>query len=167
MSSNGEEPQQIFDASPYLKLKIDKDGKWFQNGAEIVHPEVYQVFCKALERSPDGGYRVRIGQEICDVEVEDAPFIVQRIIEPDTPGEPPELELNDGTTEQLVPERFWIGDENVPYTYVKSGDFHARFTRPAYYQIAKHIKEGEESDQFFFTFGDRSIRIETRGKPTE
>ena len=131
---SGEGTDEVFDATPYLKLFFDKEGRWFQNGAEIVHPQVYLLFSRSLERAQDGGYQVRVGQEICRVEVEDAPFVVKNVTELDE--DRLRMELNDGTREIFEPERFWIGEENVPYAFVKEGRFRARFSRPAYYQLA-------------------------------
>lgn len=147
----------VFDASPYLKLVIDKEGRWFQNGAEIIHPEIYRLFNQLLEKAPDGGYLVRMGQEICKVEVEDAPFVVRRLIEDD--HDKFLLELNDGTREPFDPKRFWIGGQNIPYSRVKSGVFHARFSRPAYYQLARYIVTDENEKEFFLLLDGKRVPI--------
>lgn len=161
-STNGEEP--LFDNSPYLKLVIDKEGRWFQNGAEIIHPQIYLTFCRALEKTPDGRYQIRIGNEICRVEVEDTPFVVRRILE----GEDGRLNmlLNDESIEPFHPRRFWIGDDNVPYAEVKQSRYHARLLRPAYYELAKHITMDEDGNAFFLVDGGRvPIREKTREQP--
>ncbi len=155
--------QRVFDATPYLKLLIDKEGRWFQNGAEIIHPEIYRALNRLLEPIPGGGYQIRSGKEICRVEVEDAPFVVQRIVQ-----EAPSslvLELNDGTREDFRPDRFWIGDQNIPYTKIKADVFHARFSRPAYYQLAEHIVGDESENNFFIVINGEKWPIE--GKPME
>ncbi len=146
----------VFDATPYLKLVIDRDGRWFQNGAEIIHPQIYATFCQALERTDDDGYRIRIGKETCRVEVEDAPFVVQRIFSGD--ADRLFIQLNDGTTEVFEPENFWIGERNIPYTVVKQGLFHARLSRPAYYELAKYVIV-EEDEQAFFLLDGRRTRV--------
>ena len=153
-----DENQQVFDATPYLKLFIDKDGRWFQNDAEIIHPNVYAVFCQALEVTPDGGYQVRIGREICRVEVEDAPFVVQAMIE--KKNKRLLMHLNDGSEEVFDPEPFYIGKGNVPYTEVKGRTFKARFSRRAYYQLAEFVIE-QNGDFYLNVSGKRSrIRFE-------
>jgi uncharacterized protein len=153
--------EQVFDASPYLKLFIDKEGRWFQNGAEIIHPKIYRQFNEMLEKTPDGGYQVRSGREICRVEVEDAPFVVLRIMEDH--DDCPSLELNDGTIEPLDPDRFWIGDENVPYVAVKGGTFHARFSRPAYYQAARYIVQDEADRGYYLVIRGKRTPLQLRG----
>lgn len=152
------EDGKVFDATPYLKLVIDKDGRWFQNGAEIIHPEIYRQFNQMLEKLPDGGYQVRLGQEVCRVEVEDAPFVIVRA-SMDGDGRIA-LVLNDGTVEILNAEEFWIGKDNVPYCRVKNGEFRARFSRPAYYQISEHMVAGDEG-QFFLEIDGVRTRINT------
>src|SRR5208283_3610871 len=116
-------------------------------GAEIIHPEIYRLFTGMLEKTADGGYRVRFGGEVCRVEVEDAPFVVQGV-DKEAEGSIV-IQLNDGSREPLDPEHFWIGSANVPYCKIKGGEFHARFSRPAYYQVARYIISDEDERVFF------------------
>ena len=148
---------EIFDVSPYLKLVIDKDGRWFQNGAEIIHPEIFRMFTGLLEKTADGGYIIQFGRETCRVEVEDAPFVVQCVNE-EAEGRIV-IQLNDDSLEALDPERFWIGSENVPYCKVKEGVFHARFSRPAYYQLARYIVSGDDEKVFFLLIDGKRTEI--------
>jgi uncharacterized protein len=150
--------EAVFDASPYLKLVIDKECRWFQNGAEITHPQIYQLFNRFLERTADGGYQVRMGREVCRVEVEDAPFMVRRITTDDRGA--PALELNDGSRELLDPHRFWIGEANVPYCEVKEGLFFAKFSRAAYYELARHIVT-DDDEHFFIELDGSRIPVAT------
>lgn len=144
--------QSVFDVSPFLRLFINKEGKWFQNGAEIIHPRIRRHFISLLQKSPEGRYYLRMGREVCDVEVEDAPFVVVSVWEDQ--GQSLQIELNDGSLEQFHPDRSWIGKENIPYCMVRERAFHARFSRPAYYQLARYImSEGE--DFFFVIAGER------------
>ena len=145
------------DVTPYLKLVIEKDGRWFQNGVEIIHPEIYKYFNELLEKTADGGYQIRSGNEFCSVEVEDAPFVVQAVSEVED-GKI-YIRLNDGSDEPLKPEWFWIGRDNVPYCLIKSGSFHARFSRPAYYTLARHIVADEEGQNFFLHIDGRRTAI--------
>jgi uncharacterized protein len=151
---------QVFDASPYLKLVIDREGRWYQNGAEIIHQAIYLTFCNALEKTADGEYRVTLGRETCRVEVEDAPFVVQRVDEGDD-GKL-YLLLNDRTSEPFEPEKFRIGDSDVPYTDIKDGRFHARFSRPAYYQLAEHIVF-DDSGKAFFSLDGMNVPVIKKG----
>jgi hypothetical protein len=157
-----QEEQEVFDATPYLKLIIDKDGRWFQNGAEIIHPAVRRHFMGLLERTADGGYRIRSGREVCRVEVEDAPFVVTAIGGDERRGLT--IVLNDDTAEPFHPDTFWIGDANVPYVKVKDGTFHARFSRSAYYRIAEFIHSTDDETFFLEVGGNRTkVRCASKG----
>ncbi len=133
-----------------------------RNGAEIVHPEIYRFFCRTLEKMADGEYIVRFGREVCRVEVEDAPFVIQSI---DEEGGGIVVQLNDGTREAFDAVHFWIGDENIPYCRVKEGAFHARFSRPAYYQLASHIVSDNYEKNFFLLVNGERIPIKYEDQP--
>ncbi len=156
-NNTNDDAQEIFDATPYLSLFIDKEGRWFQNGAEIIHPRIYRLFSGSLSRSEAGGYQVRVGNQVCAVEVEDAPYVVQ-CIETAESGQIV-LILNDETREPFQPEDFWIGTENVPYVSIRGGQFHARFSRPAYYQLAEYVNS-EDEESFYFTIGGQRIPVQ-------
>jgi len=143
-----------FDASPFVKLFIDKEGRWFQNGAEIIHPGIYRLFCDALEEVPEGGYRVKIGRETCRVEVADTPFVVKAIRDGANGGI--SLLLNDGTLDDFDPNQFWISADGTPYCHVKGGLFPARFLRPAYYALAQYVVE-EDGSYYFAMKGDKFL----------
>lgn len=160
MDNNNE--KSVFDATPHLKLFIDKEGRWFQNGAEIIHPQIYRLFCENLTKKPDGTYQLSLGREVCDVEVEDAPFVVLRIHK--TEQGPITIELSDGTQEEFIPGNFWIGADNKPYCLVKEGRFHAGFSRPAYYQIAHYIEEAETTGEFIFNINGEKTSVDNTSK---
>ncbi len=151
---------EVLDVSPWLKLVIDKEGKWFQNGAEIIHPGIYKQFCSLLQKSPDGGYFVKMGREVCRVEVEDVPFVILSVVQDQ--GEGLSILLNDGTYESLNPELLIIGAGNVPYCDVKNGVFAARFSRKAYYQLAEHIDSNEDGSHFHLVVGGLKYAIKVK-----
>ncbi|RLB20203.1 MAG: hypothetical protein DRG71_10075, partial [Deltaproteobacteria bacterium] len=67
------------------------------------------------------------------------------------------IHLSDGTKEELEPETLFVGNEDVLYCKVKGGKFPARFLRPAYYQLAEHIRE--EEGQFYLFLGKEKYSI--------
>ncbi len=151
-----------FDVTPYLRLFIDKDGKWYQNGVEIIHPGVLRQFMEALETDSDNHYRIRIGREVCSVEVEDTPFVVTGVSE-DKDGNVLLL-LNDGTLEIFNPETLRINDSNIPYSMVHNGKFPVRFSRPAYYQFAERLDFDDSEQAFFISLNGKKIRIKSPEK---
>lgn len=134
---------------PPCLITIDRDGRWFHKGAEMVHREFIRLFFENLHLEPDGRYVIRMRGDACTVDVEDTAFVVQQV-RPDRSGDGGEkllLGLSDDTTEPLVPATLQVGADNVLYCRVKNGAFPARFLRPAYYQLAEFIVQ--EDDLFF------------------
>jgi hypothetical protein len=155
--------EKLVDVTPYLKLVIDKDGRWFQNGSEIIHPEIYKYFNGLLKKTSDAEYQIRMNNEVCRVEVEDAPFVVQAVHEVGKTTIC--IHLNDGSEEPFNPELFWIGKDNVPYCHVKNGSFHARFSRPAYYALTPYIVADSDEQNFFLHIDGHRTPIKNSRPP--
>ncbi|HDZ24632.1 MAG TPA: DUF1285 domain-containing protein [Desulfobacteraceae bacterium] len=140
---------------PPCEISIDKEGRWFHKGAEIVRRDLIQLFYAHMKRDRQGRYLLYWQEKPCFVEVEDTAFVVKGIDEKDGAFF---LHLSDDSTEGLAPETLSVGPDNVPYCRVKNGQFPARFTRAAYYQLAGHIEE-EEGRGFFLRMGSKKYLI--------
>lgn len=125
-------------------IYIDKEGRWFHNGVEMIHRGMIELFYQHMEMDSKGRYIIKLNDDICYVDVEDTPFVVKGVNIDRTSGEIRIL-LSDGSIEILDPSTLWVGDNNVLYCKVKDCKFPSRFLRPAYYEIAKwiHEKDGE------------------------
>jgi hypothetical protein len=128
---------------PPCFIRIDKDGKWYHRGAEMIHRPFIRLFYQNLKRDEEGRYIIEWNGERCYLEVEDTPFVVRTISqEQDAAGDRRfMLTLTDDSDEPLAPETLFVGKENVLYCLVRGGEFRARFSRPAYYELARHIVE--------------------------
>jgi hypothetical protein len=143
---------------PPCFIFVDKEGKWFHKGAEMVRREIIRFFCDRLELDHSGRYVIRLDEESCYIEVEDTPFVVQAVHFEEIGGrETLRISLNDDTREALRPESLYVGVENVLYCKVKEGRFVARFHRPAYYQLAEFVKEVD--GEFYLPLNGRSHLI--------
>ncbi len=140
---------------PPCEIRIDKEGCWFHQGAEIINKGIVHLFYASMEMEPSGRCVIAWKGERCYVEVEDAPFVVKRVAEAGTGFT---IHLNDETVEALSPETLTGGKDHVLYCRVKNGRFPARFNRPAYYQLAEHIEE-EEGGGFFIRSGGKKYPI--------
>jgi len=143
-------------ASPY-ELRIDRDGKWFHEGVEIIHKEIRNLFSRNLGRNKDGGYCVRIDSDECPVIVEDAPLVVIRV----TPAQDDDglvLLMNDGGEERLDAQTIVFNSSNIPYCRVR-GDLEARFSRQAYYQLAEFIEYDEEVDKYWLVLDNERVKL--------
>ena len=128
------------------EIRIDREGCWYYNGAQIVHQAILDLFNASIEHDGSGGYRLRIGQETNPIVVEDTPYVVTHI-EPELSGAGVSgftIRLSDGTREMLCLESLFISPDNIPYCRVKSGSFPARFLRSPYYDLAGHIQQDAE-----------------------
>ena len=132
------------DRMPPCHIRIDKEGRWYHLGVEMVHQDFIKLFYRHMERDQSGRYIIDWAGDRCYVEVEDAPFVVQRA---DFKGSDQGdrscfiLYLNDDSREALSPESLYLGEKVVLYCMVKEGRFPARFNRPAYYQIGAYVEE--------------------------
>jgi len=129
---------------PPCFILIDREGRWFHKGAEMIQRDIVRLFYEHIEVDSLGRYVVRLGDESCYLDVEDTPFVVQRVrFEDDGDIQNLRVFLSDDTEEALNPETLFVGEENVLYCTVKQGRFSARFHRPAYYQLAEFVQEEE------------------------
>jgi uncharacterized protein len=124
-------------------ISIDKEGRWYHKGAEMIHREFIRLFYEHMSVDSTGRYIIEWAGERCFVEVEDTAFVVRGVTPEEIEGKGLQgfrLLLSDDTVEALQPETLSVGRDHVLYCQVK-GRFPARFSRPAYYQLAAHIEE--------------------------
>lgn len=147
---------------PPCSILIDKEGRWFHKGLEMIRRDIVQLFYRNMRADSKGRYIITMAGDRCYVDVEDTPFVVWRTVvsDDDRNGSRFSLYLSDDSTEELDPETLEVGDGNVLYCKVRNGDFPARFSRPAYYQLAKYIEE--ENNVFFLPANGRKYPIRDR-----
>ncbi len=56
-------------------VTIDREGKWWYQGNQIIHPDILVLFKQSLEKDPEtGGLFIDYRGEQLSVEVETCPF---------------------------------------------------------------------------------------------
>jgi uncharacterized protein len=135
----------------FPRLRIDRDGLWYHEGAEVTHEGILASLRDGLLRDADGHY-LQIGPVRVPVEVDDAPLVVVRV---EADGEGLAVILNDGSREPLQPEALRLGPGEVPYATVKEGRFQARFSRAAAYQLLQRLEEDPDSGSAALVLGPR------------
>ena len=146
---------------PPCMIYINKEGKWFHKGNEMIHRTIINELYSNLTIDSNGEYLIVRGSEKCFVEVEDTPFIITGVDFDDTKGTGNEeiiLSLIDDTRENLDPATLSVGDLNILYCRIKNNSFRARFSRASYYQIASRIKE--EGGRYYLPFNNMKYYIE-------
>jgi hypothetical protein len=152
-----------------LEIRIDKDGIWYFHGKEMKRHDIIQHFYQHLKRDSDGNYLIEIDNDCCLVSVEDAPYVIRSIAVSCSKddGEPCiELSLTDGSNEDLNRDTpLWTGNNNVMYCRVKRGEYTARFSRSAYYQLCKYAEYDPEREQYFINITNRSYPVASSRQP--
>ncbi len=139
---------------------IDKEGRWYHKGAEMIRRDFIRLFYKNMELDSEGRYVINWSGERCRVDVEDTAFVVQRVVSQDgerTGNARFVLNLSDDTEEDLMPDTLCVGPDNVLYCRVKNRIFPARFNRAAYYQLAEHIEE--ENESYYLSLNGKKYKI--------
>ncbi len=146
---------------PPCLIFIDKEGRWYHEGAEMIHREFIRLFYNNMELDSLGRYIIDWKGQRCYVEVEDTAFVVRRVVWQDKgDGDGKErliLSLSDDMQEELMPDTLYVGRDNVLYCSVKNRTFPARFTRAAYYQLAGYVEE--ENGTYYLPLNGRKNKI--------
>ncbi len=138
------------------RLRVDRDGDWFDDDVPITHPGVLANLRGSLRRD-DGGYFIQTRVRI-PVAVEDVPWVVVRV---EARGERLHVVLNDGSEADLDPAAVrFRGD--VPYGPVKGGAFEARFSRAATFQLLRLADYDEATGRGVLRVGGREIPLARR-----
>ena len=135
------------------KIRFGKDGLWYSDEEVIPNRAICRLFSRALQVLPDGRARLELGEDKADVIIEDTPWVVMTV-----EGDPAagfRVRLNDETEEPLDPSALRVGAANVLYCRVKGGAHEARFLRPAYYELMRHVEVGPGGEGVLHVAGRR------------
>jgi hypothetical protein len=142
------------------KLRIGRDGEWFDDDVEITHAGILANLRGNLRRDAEGYYiqtRVRI-----PVVVDDVPWIVTRV---SVEGNRLHVVVNDGSEQNVDPGTLRLAAGDVPYCQITRGGgdaptvFEARFARPAAFQLLAMADYDEASGRGTLRVGDREITL--------
>jgi hypothetical protein len=121
---------------------VDRDGRVFHDGTEIVDAPTLRFFLLAMRRQPDGRYLVVCQGEYNWFTAPDTPFVVQRVhVTRESDGVAAvDLELTGGYRERLDPATLASAADQL-VCRVRQGAFPARFGRVAMQQLAPLIDD--------------------------
>ncbi len=142
------------------KIRFGRDGLWYSDDEVIPNHAIRRLFSRTLQVLPDGRGRLELGEDRADVVIEDTPWVVTHV-----EGDPRSgfsVVLNDETREPLDPATLSVGADDVLYCAVKGGAHRARFLRPAYYALMRHVETGPDG-ACVLPVSDRRVRIPARG----
>jgi uncharacterized protein len=127
------------------RYQVDRDGRVFHDGTEIVDPAVLRLFLRTMSRTDDGRCLVLCQGERNWFEAADTPFVVHRI-RPSVEGtalRAVELCFAGDYREPLDP-RTLETERDLLFCRVRGGRFRARFGRVAVQQLAPFLLETAE-----------------------
>jgi uncharacterized protein len=123
-------------------IRLDRQLRWWHDDVLIEHPRIVEVFNTSLGLDEAGRHVLRIGNDWCVVQVEDAAYEV-RTADVTDDGRV-SLRLSDRTAEALEPASLVPGADGVVACRVKGGRARARFSRDAQYQLGLLLEEGPD-----------------------
>ncbi|HZP39560.1 MAG TPA: hypothetical protein VFE48_24055 [Methylomirabilota bacterium] len=131
---------------------VDREGRVFHDGTEIVDPAVLRFFLLAMTRAEDGRYLVLCQGErnwfhVDDPALAGSPFVVQRLRLDTDEGGPRRVELVfAGDHHEPLDPRSLESEGGQLFCRARGGRFRARFGRVALQQLAPFLRdEGEGS----------------------
>lgn len=142
------------------RLRIDRNGDWFDDDVEVTHRGVLANLRAGLRRDADGYFiqtRVRI-----PVHVDDVPWVITRL---QPRGGELSVQVNDGTEEIVDAASIRIGPGQVPYCAIKGGTFLARLDRAAAYQLLSLADYDETTERGALRLGGRVYPLGPRAEP--
>ncbi len=137
------------------RLRIDRDGVWFHDDAEVTHAGIVANLRDNL-RVDERGHYLQIGPARVPVEVEDAPFVVERV---EGEGEGLVATLNDLSREPVALDTLRVDERGIPRCRVKAGRFDARLSRAAAYQLLQRAQPDEEAGRSVLVLGGRRYPV--------
>jgi hypothetical protein len=147
---------------PY-EIQIDKEGIWYFRGEEMIRKDIVHYFYEHLKAGEEGSFYIEVDDQRFHIGVEDVPYVIMSVelIQPQEEERPCfVIALTDGKTEILNLDRpLRRGKDNVLYARVRKGEFEARFSRPAYYQLCRYIECDQTNEVYVLKTNHFSVPI--------
>ncbi len=119
-------------------IRLDADGRFWHEGAEVTHHGLRAAFFRWLDRNPDGRWVLRLDeQRFVYLDVDDAPFVITSLR---FDGPRIFAHLVDDTEEELAYDSVRLA-HGVAYATVKGGRFPARLSRSAWGALGERVTE--------------------------
>lgn len=137
---------------PSGALRLDRDGCFWHGQQRVEHPRILSMLRAQFQRLEGGGYGYQLGPHRVEVELEDAPFVVESVIVGD---QEIRLWLSNDQQQALRPETLeYRGD--VPYCRLENDD-PARFLPGAALTLGHQLEQ--RGDDFVLCLGGQETVI--------
>jgi uncharacterized protein len=121
-------------------IRLDADGRFWHEGAEVTHHGLRAAFWRWLDRNPDGRWVLRLDdQRFVYLDVDDAPFVVRSAR---WDGDRVLMRLSDDSEEELDYATLRLAPSGLPYCKVSRG-FDAKISTLAWNTLGERIDDGQ------------------------
>ncbi len=122
-------------------ITIRKNGKWYYGNAEMFRRNILNILAAHIEKSGDGNYCIKLGDDINPITVEDVPFLANGYLEEESGIK---LVFHDLQEMPLDQEKKLFLKGEVPYiTFRWEAD--TRLSRGVYWKLSQFFDfRGEE-----------------------
>jgi len=135
-------------------IRLDAQGRWWHDGELVEHPHIIEAFNRGISPDENGRFRLRLGNDWCYVDVEDAAY---RVLAIDLASDDRlSIRLSDRTAEILDPATLSLDADGAFSCAVKHGQAKAKFSREAHFALGSHLEEQE---------GRLSLRVGAKSYP--
>ena len=135
-------------------IRIDRDGTWYYQGAEMVRKDIMKFFYRHLKRDLDGRYLIEYEKERYYIDVDDTPFVIKSVtcsFAGEKGADALYLLMPDDSMEKLDPSTLRVGKDNALYCTIERLGMDARFSRASYYQIAQYIEHDSNENLYYIS----------------
>ena len=146
-------------------IRVDREGRFIHEGAEVTHAGLRQALFRWLDRlpPPDGRYVLRLDERrFAYLDVDDTP-LVARAARVDPAGTI-WLALSDGAEEALDPETLTVDSAGVLRAWVRGGRLEARLATSAVAALGDLLTEQPDGRPALRVAG-RTVALPPRGRP--
>jgi hypothetical protein len=120
-------------------IRLDADGRFWHEGAEVTHQGMRAAFWRWLDRNPDGRWVLRLDERrFVYLDVDDVPFVVRSAR---WEGGRAIVRLSDDSEEELDYPSLHLNANGQPYCTVKQR-FDARIATAAWNTLAEKVEDG-------------------------
>jgi uncharacterized protein len=146
-------------------IRVDREGRFIHEGAEVTHAGLRQALFRWLDRQPpppDDRYLLRLdARRFAYLDVDDTPLVARaaRI----DPAGTIWLALSDGAEEALDPQTLTVDGDGVLRAWVRGGRLEARLATSAVAALGELLTETPDGRPALHAAG-RTLEIPPRGR---
>jgi hypothetical protein len=149
---------------PPCEIYVDEEGDWYHRQNKILRKDILHLFYENLHLDQNGVFFIDWKGNQCTLDVADTPFVISRVDRKTLGNSDQEgifLSLKHFADQEFLdPSTLQVGEDNILYCRIRGGALPARFSRPAYYQMAEWIEEDLQTGDFYLELNGKHYVVE-------